>query len=117
MATRFVKDLADNPEAQEAVAAEAIVIEAENEGAAAAHALTSAVELHWARAAMFESVRLTCSPIVPHRATRDSKVGGYDIKKDTVVFINNHHMSFDEKYWGEGDTAAYMPERFLKQTT
>lgn len=40
---------------------------------------------------------------------------GYDVKKDTVVFVNNHLMSFDERYWTEGRTEEYLPERFLKQ--
>ena len=33
-------------------------------------------DMHLMNASMFETIRLTCSPIVPHQATRDSTVGG-----------------------------------------
>ena len=44
-----------------------------------------------------------------------SLLSGYDVKKDTVVFINNHELSFSERYWKEGQTEDYVPRRFLKQ--
>ena len=34
------------------------------------------------KAAMHETIRLTCSPIVPHQATQDSEIGGkFNFKK------------------------------------
>lgn len=69
---------------------------------------------NFARAAVFETIRLTCSPIVPHRATKDSSIGDFFIKKDTVVFVNNHNLSFSPELWKEGRTTEYFPRRFLK---
>ena len=38
--------------------------------------LNNKKDMHLINAAMNETIRLTCSPIVPHQATRDSTVGG-----------------------------------------
>ena len=32
--------------------------------------------LPWVVASMHETIRMTCSPIVPHQATQDSSIGG-----------------------------------------
>ena len=33
-------------------------------------------DLHWMTAAIHETIRLTCSPIVPHQASKDSSING-----------------------------------------
>ena len=38
--------------------------------------LSNKTDMHLMNASMFETIRLTCSPIVPHQATRDSTVQG-----------------------------------------
>jgi len=118
MTVRILYHLAQHDQAQEEVRKEADEAERQADGdGEPAFALAHGQKLHWTRAAIFETVRLTCSPIVPHRAVRDSSVAGYGVKEGTVVFINNHLLSFDKRYWEEGETDQYKPERFLKPDT
>lgn len=70
-------------------------------------------DMPYTEAVMWETLRANSSPIVPHVATQDSEVGGYFIKKETVVFINNYQLNLGEDYWGP-DSKAFRPERFLK---
>jgi len=79
--------------------------------AAAEVGLANKKDMHLMNAAMFETIRLTCSPIVPHQATRDSTVGGYRVEKGTVVFINNHILSMSPELWQKPE--QYNPFRFL----
>ncbi len=114
----YFQDLCDNPDSQSSVHLEALSLSSSS--SAPAHSLVNAADLHWSRAALFETVRLTCSPIVPHRANRDTDIDGFAVKKDTVVFVNNHRLSFAEEYWGKDedgdqDNKQYRPRRFLKE--
>lgn len=70
-------------------------------------------DMPYTEAVMWETLRANSSPIVPHVATQDTEVGGYVVKKDTVVFINNYQLNLGEEYWGP-DSRAFRPERFLK---
>ncbi len=88
MTVRILSDLADNAAAQSAVHAEAARIGDSRADGRAAHSLDNAADLHWGRAAMFETVRLTCSPIVPHRATKDSTIGGEGGKEEQAKVAN-----------------------------
>lgn len=63
-------------------------------------------------ATIFESLRYTSSPIVPHVATENSQIGGYGVLKDTIVFINNYELNTSEKYWENAE--KFDPERFLE---
>lgn len=63
-------------------------------------------------ATLFEVLRYSSSPIVPHVATENSQIGGYGILKDTIVFINNFELNTSEKYWERPDD--FDPERFLE---
>lgn len=63
-------------------------------------------------ATIFEILRHSSSPIVPHVATEDSYIAGYGIAKDTIVFINNYELNTNEKYWE--DPNEFKPERFLE---
>lgn len=48
---------------------------------------------------------------VPHRALRDTTLGGYDIPKDTIVFAGLNAMHHSKEVWG--DPENFRPERFL----
>ena len=63
-------------------------------------------------ATIYEVLRYSSSPIVPHVATEDACVSGYGIQKGTMVFINNYELNTSEKYWNEPD--IFNPERFLE---
>jgi cytochrome P450 family 307 subfamily A len=66
-------------------------------------------------ATIFEVLRYSSSPIVPHVATEDAQIAGYGITKDTIVFINNYDLNTSEKYWDE--PKKFDPERFLELTS
>lgn len=53
--------------------------------------MANSEKMHWARAAIFEAVRLTCSPIVPHRATRDTTLAGDDRYHNCSTYFNYRH--------------------------
>lgn len=61
---------------------------------------------------IFEVLRYSSSPIVPHVATEDACIAGYGITKGTMVFINNYELNTGEKYWEEPE--KFQPERFLE---
>lgn len=63
-------------------------------------------------ATIFEILRYSSSPIVPHVATENSQIGGYGVLKDTIVFINNYELNTSEKYWKNPE--EFNPERFLE---
>ncbi|KAJ8873945.1 hypothetical protein PR048_024784 [Dryococelus australis] len=65
----------------------------------------------YTEATILETLRSASSPIVPHVATTDSSIGGYEVKKGTVVFINNYQLNTGEDYWVK--PTEFMPERFL----
>lgn len=61
---------------------------------------------------IFEILRHSSSPIVPHVATENTCIAGYGIAKDTIIFINNHELNTNEKYWE--NPKEFIPERFLE---
>ncbi|KAK9500817.1 hypothetical protein O3M35_002007 [Rhynocoris fuscipes] len=48
---------------------------------------------------------------IPHRALKNTKLGGYDIPKDTMVIANFNGPLMDKELWGDPD--IFRPERFL----
>ncbi|CAH0549308.1 unnamed protein product [Brassicogethes aeneus] len=66
----------------------------------------------YTEATIFEAVRLIASPIVPRVANQNSSINGYEIEKDTVLFLNNYDLSMSKALWN--DPAKFKPERFLK---
>jgi len=65
------------------------------------------------QATFAETIRTTCTPIVPHVANRDTTIGGYKVAANTVVFINNHYSNFHTDFWKEPET--YNPHRFITE--
>lgn len=63
-------------------------------------------------ATIYEILRYSSSPIVPHVATENTKIGGYGVLKDTIVFINNYDLNTSDKYWE--NPKEFIPERFLE---
>lgn len=63
-------------------------------------------------ATIYEVLRYSSSPIVPHVATNDVAISGYGISKGTIVFINNYEMNFSPRYWTQPE--QFLPERFLE---
>ena len=46
-----------------------------------------------------------------HRATEDTQLRGYNIKKDTIIIANLYAVHFDQDVWG--DPENFRPERFF----
>ena len=54
----------------------------------------------------------TMGPIsIPHKAIKDTMLGGYQIPKDTEVWYNLWALHHDEEIWG--DPYNFRPDRFL----
>lgn len=63
-------------------------------------------------ATIYEVLRYSSSPIVPHVATEDVAIAGYGVTKGTVVFINNYELNTSEKYWE--NPKEFNPSRFIE---
>ncbi|XP_070151844.1 methyl farnesoate epoxidase [Polyergus mexicanus] len=48
---------------------------------------------------------------IPHRATTDATLLGYEIKKNYTLLANFRSVHMDEKHWG--DPKEFRPERFI----
>ncbi|XP_077218036.1 cytochrome P450 98A2-like [Tasmannia lanceolata] len=51
--------------------------------------------------------------MLPHKATADLKIGGYDIPKGTNVHVNVWALARDPAHWK--DPLEFRPERFLEE--
>lgn len=69
-------------------------------------------DMPYTEATIMEVLRHTSSPIVPHVANQDTTIGGYQVNKGTVVFLNNYALNMSEEHWSE--PMAFNPERFLE---
>lgn len=73
----------------------------------------SALRMPYLNATLAEVLRLSnIGPTtIPHRATMDTKLNGYDIKKNYTILANLMSVHQDKEHWG--DPENFRPERFI----
>lgn len=62
-------------------------------------------------ATILETLRLASSPIVPHVATKDSTIQGFDVDEGTMILFNSYNLNMSEAFWTE--PKKFNPMRFL----
>ncbi|KAI9165642.1 hypothetical protein LWI28_017896 [Acer negundo] len=69
-------------------------------------------KLHYLHNIISETLRLyPAAPLLlPHLSSDDCTVEGYDIPRDTILFVNAWAIQRDPKYWE--DATSFKPERF-----
>ncbi|XP_017953588.1 cytochrome P450 307a1 [Drosophila navojoa] len=72
-------------------------------------------KMPYTMATIFEVLRYSSSPIVPHVATEDTQISDFGVTTGTIVFINNYILNTSPKYWKDPD--QFQPERFLEERT
>lgn len=70
-------------------------------------------KMPYTEATIRESLRRnTMLPMaVPHLSSQDTKFGGYDVPKNTVIVGNTYAAHMDKEFWG--DPENFRPERFI----
>ena len=70
-------------------------------------------KLCYTEATILEALRIrSAGPLsLPHCTAEDTKLGGFDIDKSTVVIVNIHSANMDERYWT--NLEIFIPERLL----
>ncbi|XP_022222765.2 cytochrome P450 307a1 [Drosophila obscura] len=66
-------------------------------------------------ATIFEVLRYSSSPIVPHVATEDTVIAGHGVTAGTIVFINNYALNKSPENWVQPH--QFEPQRFLEEPT
>lgn len=75
--------------------------------------LTDIRSMPFTVATIYEVLRYSSSPIVPHVATEDAVIAGCGVTAGTIVFINNYKLNTSEEYWT--DPKVFNPDRFLEK--
>lgn len=75
--------------------------------------LMDMADLPYTMATIFEVLRYSSSPIVPHVATEDTVIAGFGVTSGTIVFINNYVLNMSSKNWDNPD--QFYPDRFLER--
>ncbi|XP_020185522.1 zealexin A1 synthase-like [Aegilops tauschii subsp. strangulata] len=71
-------------------------------------------ELHYLRMVIKEVLRLHApGPLIPRRTRENCNIMGYDVPKDTNVFINVFATHRDSQYWDNPE--EFNPERFVNK--
>ena len=64
-------------------------------------------------AVLCEVLRFKPPLLLPRTATCDSTIGGFDVRKGTVVLANNHALTSSERWWRAAH--LFSPDRFLNE--
>lgn len=75
--------------------------------------LTDIRSMPFTVATIYEVLRYSSSPIVPHVATEDAVIAGCGVTAGTIVLINNYKLNTSEEYWA--DPKVFNPDRFLER--
>ncbi|KAK7791197.1 hypothetical protein R5R35_009363 [Gryllus longicercus] len=84
-------------------------------GRARLPSLDDRASLPFVEAVLRETLRRnTMLPLaMPHLTVEDTKLDGYDIPKNTLIFANVNSAHMDKDYWG--DPEEFRPDRFLDE--
>ncbi|XP_025419275.1 cytochrome P450 307a1-like [Sipha flava] len=69
-------------------------------------------DMPYTEATLFETLRVLSSPIVPHVASEDTTIQGFQVKKGTCVIINNYELNTSPAYWDLPE--VFDPNRFIQ---
>lgn len=82
-------------------------------GADSLPSITDKSRLPYTEATLMEIQRMAniTALTFPHKTTRDTELAGYDIPKETPIYVNLYSVHVDPEEWQEPD--VFRPERFL----